>query len=301
MKSKLYRGRFAPSPTGPLHYGSLLTATASYLQARSNGGHWFIRIENIDPEREPKGSVQSILECLTDYGFKWDGHPILQNKRIAYHQHIAQQLLNKNLAYRCVCSRKNLAANAMSGPMGVIYPGTCRNLQLPAQNNQAIRIKTNHTSISFVDHFYGLQECDMATHSGDYVILRTNQLPSYIFASSLDDLHEHYTQIVRGNDLLPLTGRQIHLSNIMGHDTAEFFHLPIITDPHGEKLSKQTHAPALKKAHARHMLVNVLEDLGQGPPRSLRWQSLATVWAWAFEHWDNTQIPNTDNIIFLDR
>ncbi len=301
MKSRLYRGRFAPSPTGPLHYGSLLTATASYLQARSNSGSWTIRLENIDPEREPKGSLQSILECLADYGFNWDGHPILQNNRIAYHQHIAQQLLNKNLAYRCVCSRKNLAETGISGPMGVIYSGTCRNVELRAEQNQAIRIKTENEAITFIDHFYGLQEYDMATHSGDYVILRTNQLPSYIFASSLDDIHEHYTQIVRGNDLLPLTARQIHLTTIMGHAPAEFFHLPIITDQHGDKLSKQTHAPALMKAHAKHMLVNVLEDLGQNPPQSLRWQSLTTLWAWAFEHWDKTQIPKTDNIIFTDR
>lgn len=301
MNARRYRGRFAPSPTGPLHYGSLLTATASYLQARSNNGSWTIRIENIDPEREPKGSVRSILDCLTDYGFDWDGRPIRQDKRIAYHQHIAQQLLNKKLAYVCECSRKNLAQNAKLGPMGTVYPGICRNLNLRPQKNQAIRIKTTGEKITFIDRLYGYQEYDMATHSGDYVILRTNQLPSYILATSLDDVHEQYTQIMRGNDLLPLTARQIHLSTIMGHPTADFFHLPIITDHNGDKLSKQTHAPALKKHHAKHLLVNILEDLGQDPPKSLRWLSLRNVWAWAGQHWDSARIPNIDTIIFSDR
>ena len=301
MAHSPYRGRFAPSPTGPLHYGSLLTATASYLQARSNGGSWIIRVENIDPGREPKGCIQSILDCLTNYGFIWDERPILQHKRMPYHTHIAHLLREKKLAYNCQCSRKSLVNHAPQGPMGVIYPGFCRDLSLKHVSHQPIRIRTNHEIIRFIDHLYGLQVCDLANESGDYIILRADQLPSYILAASLDDLHEQYTQIVRGNDLLALTARQVHLSTLLGLTTAEFFHLPIIADEHGDKLSKQTYAPPLAKQHARHMLVNVLEDLGQQPPKHLRWSRLSNLWAWAIEYWDDSKIPKVDKIIFSDR
>ena len=280
-----YIGRFAPSPTGPLHYGSLIAAVASYLQARTNNGYWYIRIENIDPPREQKGSIGTILQALEDFEFHADRKPILQIDRIEQHKHHALRLLKSGQAYVCECSRKYLATVAKPGQMGPIYPGVCRNKSLPFKNNTNIRIRVTPGITKFNDGTFGPQSVDLIKESGDFVIFRGDQLPSYILAATLDDIYEKYSEVVRGYDLLAITARQIHLTQTLGYKPPKFMHIPIIVNDSGEKLSKQTHAPAINKHHARSLLFNALIDLGQSPPRHLLWRSLGAIWEWAILHW----------------
>ena len=291
-----YLGRFAPSPTGPLHYGSLVTAVASYLQAKSQNGNWLIRIENIDPPREQAGAIFSILQTLSDYGFQTDNKPLFQKKNFNKYLYHAQRLTELNHAYACECSRKDLALISSHGNMGAIYPGTCAHKNLNPSREFNIRVLSHHSEIKFIDSVYGEQNINLSRQSGDYVILRRDYLPSYILAVSIDDADEGYTEVVRGYDLLAITPRQIHLTNLLGRTAPAFMHIPIITNDQGEKLSKQTYAPALSKFHARTMLYNALIDLGQEPPKYLQWQSLMSIWTWAILHWQPKLIPAVPSI-----
>ena len=297
-KNSPYLGRFAPSPTGPLHYGSLVAAVASYLQARSNYGQWNIRIEDIDPARQARGSIQSILDTLNYFGFVSENPPILQSSKVNYHKHIATRLYELGLAYSCICSRKDYSTTSEIGKMGLIYPGTCSAKQYPFSGNTNLRLRTQYEVIRFNDKHFGDQECEINSESGDYVIYRAEGLPSYILAASVDDVCEHYTEIVRGADLIDITPRQIHLSNIIFGVTQNFMHIPVITNQNGEKLSKQTHAPALSKLHARSWLYYALTDLGQEPPKNLLWRPIWCTWDWAFTHWQIENIPKQSSIVF---
>lgn len=256
-----------------------------------------MRIEDIDPDREPKGAAQSILQTLIDYGFEWDKKPIFQSRQYNLHKHIALQFLERNLAYPCSCSRKDLVANSKPGPMGAIYPGTC-SAKSNYKETHTLRIRTNNATVNFIDKHYGLQTCHLGQESGDYVILRADKLPSYILAVSVDDVFEGYSEIVRGADLLAITPRQVHLTQLLQKTPSDFFHIPIITDQSGNKLSKQTHAPALHKHNARSNLYFALKDLGQNPPRYLIWRPLRSIWEWALSHWDTKHIPRQKNIEF---
>ncbi|MEM8845222.1 MAG: tRNA glutamyl-Q(34) synthetase GluQRS [Pseudomonadota bacterium] len=299
-----YRGRFAPSPTGPLHYGSLVAALASYLQARSHYGEWFVRIENIDPPREVKGAINSILQTLIDFDFRWDAKPILQSHRIPFHRHVACKLLQNGNAYLCKCSRKDLAKLSKTGPMGLVYPGTCSEKNLNRiesnHNNLSIRLRTNNAVFSYTDEVYGLQNCDLKNESGDYIIYRADELPSYILATSVDDLYEGYTQVVRGNDLLSITPRQLHLSAQLNQSAPSFMHIPVIVNDSGEKLSKQTHAPKIKKHHVRELLNRALADLGHEPPKSLRWRPVWATWSWAICNWNSDFVPRVESIKYQE-
>ena len=285
-----------------MHYGSLVTAVASYLQARRHCGQWLIRIEDIDPAREVKGATASILQTLKDYGFVWRHRPLLQSRRIAFHRHLCLRLIEKNKAYACACSRKDIAAYALdSGSMGPIYAGRCAGKNLSYTENLAIRMRVENSRIEFTDAHFGKQHCDLKKASGDFVIFRAGQLPSYILAVSADDLYQGYTQIVRGADLLAVTPRQIYLhqtlKKTLKKDSPDFMHIPVISHANGDKLSKQTHAPALKKQHARAWLYYALSDLGQEPPRRLTWQSLPAIWQWAINHWQPQNIPRSHFIV----
>ena len=248
--------------------------------------------------REPKGAIQSILQTLKDYGFIWDGKPIFQSKQSNLHKHIAHTLLNNNNAYPCCCSRKDLANISEPGEMGIIYPGICAQKNLDYQDKTALRVRVGDTKIQYIDNNFGKQQCSLKRQSGDYVIYRADNLPSYILAVSIDDLFEQYTEVVRGADLLAITPRQIHLSQLIQNRTPAFLHTPIITHGNGDKLSKQTHAPALKKHHARTWLFHALTDLGQAPPRSLQWKPIWAIWEWAIYHWQQDKIPALKTIPF---
>ncbi len=277
-----YVGRFAPSPTGPLHFGSLLAAVASYLQAKSQSGRWILRVEDIDPPRQQDGAIEEILTALECYGFEWDGPVIYQSDNAERHQQIVAELRAAGLAYPCSCSRRDLAT-ASQGPLGAIYPGTCRN---GCQGDEfAIRVRTNDAAIEFVDVVQGTQCQHLESESGDFVILRRDSLIAYHLAVVADDFDQRITEVVRGIDLLDSTPRQIHLQRLLDYPTPAYLHIPIAENAAGQKLSKLTGTPAIPLADVGPTLVLALEALGQQPPPELAMSSLQDIWIWSFKHW----------------
>ena len=277
-----YIGRFAPSPTGPLHFGSLVAAVASYLQARAHDGLWLVRIEDIDPPREQEGATQLILTALENYGFEWDGDVIYQSASRAAHDDALDRLLASGLAYPCGCSRKDLA-DAPRGPLGTLYPGTCRSGC--DADEFAIRLITNDEPIAFVDALQGEQVQRLESESGDFVIKRRDGLIAYQLAVVVDDALHGITEIVRGIDIMESTQRQIWLQQLLGCPTPDYVHIPVITHDDGDKLSKLTGAPGIPLDEVRPSLVAALEALRQGPPDDLASGSLPEIWAWATTNW----------------
>jgi glutamyl-Q tRNA(Asp) synthetase len=277
-----YIGRFAPSPTGPLHFGSLAAAVASYLQARAHDGRWLVRIEDIDPPREQAGATQLILGALENYGFEWDGDVIYQSASGAAHDSALERLLSGSFAYACGCSRKDLA-DAPRGSLGVIYPGTCRSGC--AADEFAIRLITNDEPIAFVDALQGEQVQCLESESGDFVIKRRDGLIAYQLAVVVDDALQGITEIVRGIDILESTQRQIWLQQLLAYPTPDYVHIPVITHDGGDKLSKLTGAPGVPLDEVRPTLVAALDALCQGPPHDLASASLSDIWAWAAANW----------------
>jgi glutamyl-Q tRNA(Asp) synthetase len=275
-------GRFAPSPTGPLHFGSLLAAAASYLQARASDGRWLVRIENIDPPREEPGANTAILAALERYGFEWEGAVIYQNCSAVAHEAALRRLVDANQAYRCSCSRRDLAT-APRGPLGTIYPGTCR--KGCAGTETAFRVRTTNAPIVFTDGLQGHQEQRLESATGDFVIWRRDGLVAYHLAVVVDDFEQGVTEIVRGVDLLDSTPRQLWLQDLLGYARPNYLHIPVATHPDGQKLSKLTGAAAVPLDDPRHTLVLALEALGQRPPNDLRGAALADIWSWACRHW----------------
>lgn len=277
-----YIGRFAPSPTGPLHFGSLVAATASYLQARANLGQWLLRVEDIDPPREQAGATDAILNALDRYGFEWDAVVILQSSRREGHLKALESLIERHLAYPCGCSRKDLAS-APRSPLGTIYPGTCRDGCNATET--AIRLRTTNAPISFVDKLQGLQSQCLERDSGDFVIRRRDGLIAYHLAVVVDDAIDGITEIVRGIDLMDSTPRQIWLQQLLGYRTPDYFHIPVVTHPNGDKLSKLTGAKAAPMQDVARALCAALVALRQDPPPTLLRCGLAEIWQWAMEHW----------------
>jgi glutamyl-Q tRNA(Asp) synthetase len=282
VTGRQYVGRFAPSPTGPLHFGSLVAAVASYLQARVQDGLWLVRIEDIDPPREQAGATDLILTALEAYGFGWDGDVIYQSASTQAHEKAVQTLLDNALAYRCGCSRKDLA-NAPRGPLGTIYPGTCRNGCDRAET--AIRIRTDNVPISFEDGLQGQQTQRLESESGDFIIKRRDGLIAYQLAVVVDDELEGITEVVRGIDIMDSTARQIWLQKLLGYRSPDYIHIPVVTHPDGDKLSKLTGAPGIPLNRVRPMLVAALHALQQRPPSDLIESSLNDIWQWAIQNW----------------
>jgi glutamyl-Q tRNA(Asp) synthetase len=278
-----YVGRFAPSPTGPLHFGSLVAAVASYLQARAHEGRWLVRIEDIDPPREQPGASDLIIEALERYGFEWDGDVIFQSASREAHEAALQRLIDRELAYPCACSRKDLA-NAQRGPLGIIYPGTCR-AGCDAEET-AIRVRTTDDPITFEDRLQGTITQRLESESGDFVIRRRDGLIAYQLAVVVDDELQRVTEIVRGIDIIDSTPRQIWLQRLLGFRTPSYAHIPVITHPDGDKLSKLTGAPAIPLDEVRTVLVAALEALQQGPPPDLARAALREIWQWAETNWN---------------
>ena len=275
-------GRFAPSPTGPLHFGSLLAAAASYLQARSRGGTWLVRIEDIDPPREQPGATGRILEALERYGFEWDGPVIYQSRSHAAHEAALSRLLEAGHAYRCGCSRRDLA-DAPRGPLGIIYPGTCRTGS--PTDDTAVRVRTDDCPIGFIDGLQGAHQERLESESGDFVIWRRDGLVAYHLAVVVDDHEQGVTEIVRGIDLMDSTCRQIWLQRLLGYPTPDYLHIPVATHTDGQKLSKLTGARAVPLGRPENFLLQVLAALGQEPPAGLDAGSLQEIWSWAIENW----------------
>jgi len=295
--TKIYRGRFAPSPTGPLHKGSLVAAIASYLEAKKNNGQWLVRMEDVDELRNVKGAADSILRSLEAYGFEWDEDVLYQTQRKAAYADALQtlkqgNLQNKNLVYPCTCSRKSLKAKAAagkikSGPLGIIYPGICAKKNFSNFNSAdyAIRIKTPQQNFDFNDALLGHQTQNLKIELGDFIVRRRDGLFAYQLTVVVDDAFQDITHVVRGADLLDSTARQIYLQQCLNAPSLQYTHLPLIKHQNGDKLSKQTGAKGIGHKADIPLLIDCLHFLNQHPPTELQHESLSSIWQWAIKNW----------------
>ncbi|HNP63003.1 MAG TPA: tRNA glutamyl-Q(34) synthetase GluQRS [Woeseiaceae bacterium] len=289
-----YVGRFAPSPTGPLHLGSLVAAVASYLQARANNGRWLLRIEDIDPPREQAGATDLILHTLESYGFEWDGDVIFQSDAHDAHEAAVALLLKGGHAYPCCCSRRDLA-DLPQGPLGTIYPGTCRDRTV--RGDAAIRIKTGDHATRFIDALQGEISQQLESESGDFIIKRRDGLIAYQLAVVVSDDLDGITEIVRGIDLIDSTPRQIALQHRLGFRTPRYMHIPVITNTRGEKLGKSTGAPGISPDFVADTLVHAFTLLNQGPPEDLARKPRQDIWLWAMENWQPGKISGVKSVV----
>ena len=285
-----YRGRFAPSPTGPLHFGSLVAAVASCLQARSQGGSWLVRMEDLDPPREAPGAADAILASLEHHGMAWDGPVLYQSTRNDAYRTALEQLTNDGYCYPCRCSRSEIARIARPGIAGPVYPGTCLAEPPGSDRGCAIRLRADAV-IAVQDAHYGRLEIDLAHDFGDFVLRRADGLFAYQLAVVVDDAAQGITEVVRGADLLELTPAQVLLQHRLGLPTPTYLHHPLAAAADGAKLSKQTGARALGDGDPRPDLIDALAFLGQDPPADLRAARLEDLWLWAIEAWAPTRMP----------
>lgn len=287
-------GRFAPSPTGPLHFGSLVAAVASYCDAKSQGGQWLLRIEDVDQTRKVPGASEDIIATLQRYGFAWDGDILYQSQRSELYEEALSRLREQNLVYPCTCSRKEIAdSSTRQGIEGAIYPGTCRQFPIKPGMPVAWRLKTEHEVIGFEDAIQGHQQHQMATDIGDFVIKRADGLFSYQLAVVVDDALQGVTHVVRGADLLQSTTRQIYLQKLLGYATPVYAHIPLVLNEQGQKLSKQTLASALPQDNVKDTLINALHFLPFLPKPFPTFLSLSDLWRWAIDHWQITNPAKT--------
>ncbi len=297
--AKGYCGRFAPSPTGPLHVGSLIAALASCLEARQQGGRWLVRIDDLDTPRCSAAAATSILHSLDAFGFEYDAPLVWQSRRGAPYAEALARLQAHALAYPCVCTRRELADSLLAPDGASIYPGTCRNgLRVnagtgsgTADRQSAWRVRVADQHIDFADRIQGPQRTHLPCEVGDFVVRRSDGLFAYQLATVIDDADAGVTDVLRGADLLASTPRQIWLQQCLGLTTPTYAHVPVAVNPAGEKLSKQTLARALDDAHPVPALVSALGFLGQNPPADLRRASLREVWDWARSSWQEARVP----------
>jgi len=324
IASKTYIGRFAPSPSGGLHFGSLLTALASYLDARFNQGQWLLRIDNIDPPREIAGATENIIRTLEAFGLDWDGKVIYQSHRYPSYLGLIYKLVQEDLAYPCYCSRKQLSLHEK-------YPGTCRKklgsqqkknlideLKKETQEvfsekrpeklnphlfNYSIRFNTegfNEKQLEFIDILRSKQS--LPSSFSDFIILRKDRLPSYMLACAFDDIHDGISRLVRGADLLESCFWQRSLQSIIVKpktNPIEYAHLPVIKNELDQKLSKQHYAPEVNDSEKEHLLLMCLKALGQKTPESVNSGSVSDILAWAVSNWRLENVPKHD-IYFSD-
>lgn len=281
-------GRFAPSPTGPLHFGSLVAATASYLAARHAGEPWLVRIEDIDPPRVRPGATGNILRTLEAFGFVWDSPVLYQSQRLdAYHEALDHLQTH---TYPCTCSRKTLQIQGQAGAYGPVYPGTCRHRFTADRTAAATRVRTPDEPVCFTDRIRGRYCQHLGSEIGDFVLRRADGIVAYQLAVVVDDAYQGITQIVRGADLLDNTPRQIYLQQLLKLPQPDYAHVPLAVTPDGQKLSKQNLAPALPTRQRLHTLVQALQFLGQCPdPKDF--STLDECWAWAIAHWHLSAVP----------
>jgi glutamyl-Q tRNA(Asp) synthetase len=276
-----YVGRFAPSPTGPLHLGSLATAVASFLHARQAHGEWLVRIEDIDPPREVPGAADDILRTLEAYELEWDRSVLYQSSRLAAYDKAAQRLLEAGQAFRCRCSRSEIWA-ANDGESGR-YPGTCRDRHIEP-GDAAVRVRVDTGTVIFEDGLQGTIATDLDASLGDYVVVRRDGLPAYHLAVVLDDAEQGVTTIVRGVDLLDSTAAHVHLQGVLGLPNPRYYHLPVVVNEQKQKLSKQTGAAPIK-ARDPSSAAKVLRLLGLDVPSTMDHEGPGALWRWALERW----------------
>ena len=295
--SVLYRGRFAPSPTGPLHFGSLVAALGSYLEAKRYGGVWLIRIEDLDPPREMPGAADSILNTLENYGFEWDEEVVYQSRRLEQYAEALEKLNTLGLIYPCICPRKDIILRCQSGQFGAIYDGHCSNNNLPLDSHRAsLRIKAS-SNIEFRDGIQGLIWQDLGEEVGDFNLKRRDGLYSYHIGVTVDDYLQGITHVVRGYDLLGATPRHIYLQRCLNYPMPAYSHLPLAIKQDGSKLSKQNLAVPLDSAKPTIALWEALNLVGHSPPKALRKAGLSEIWKWAADNWQIAKVPCASGIL----
>lgn len=291
-----YRGRFAPSPTGPLHFGSLVAAVGSFLQAKSKGGEWLVRMEDLDPPRELPGAAAEILRTLEAFGLHWDGEVVYQSRRHALYEEALEKLKANNQIYPCACSRREIADSSVSGVDGPVYPGTCRNGIAEGRAPRAWRVKTDGQKIECSDAIQGLMARNLAQDFGDFVVRHADGFFAYQLGVVVDDAAQGITEIVRGADLIESTPRQVHLQRLLNLPTPYYLHLPVALHAQGEKLSKQTLAAPLDPVRPLPALLQVLKFLGQDVPPELAEGSIENFWRWAVGNWDAGRVPRVAGV-----
>lgn len=286
-----YRGRFAPSPSGNLHFGSLVAALASFLDAKFHQGTWLVRIEDIDPPREVKGASGHILKTLEKYGLHWDEDVLYQSGQSDYYNDILAQLTQQKLSYFCRCTRADIKA------IGGVYQGHCKNLK-HSQNNSAIRIINSSGIHSYQDLFQEKISTPLAFAQEDFIIKRKDGLFAYQLAVVLDDIYQGVSHVIRGCDLLEPTARQLSFFDILHQVPPIYGHVPLAIDEQGYKLSKQNKAPEINPKHPQDALFSALTFLGQSPPQELIYESVDSIIAWGIKNWQRCYIPPQQKIIF---
>lgn len=294
MTAIKYRGRFAPSPTGPLHFGSLVAAVGSYLDARFNGGEWRVRIEDLDGQRAVPGAAVGILNTLEQLGMEWDGEVVYQSTRTHLYHDAINTLQNMGLVYSCTCSRKEIADSSIVSSQGLIYPGTCsaKDQRHFLSKMHALRIRTHNDPIEFRDRLKGIYSQRLLSETGDFVLRRADGMFAYQLAVVVDDAQQQITHVVRGADLIASTPRQIYLQQLFGFLTPHYLHLPVAVNAMGEKLSKQTHATPIDISNGLQQLVAAVQFLGQKPPVEITEGTISSFWEWAFKNWQQHLIPH---------
>jgi len=288
-----YIGRFAPSPTGPLHFGSLVAAVASYCDAKAHEGKWLLRIEDIDTPRVQAGATDSIISTLAAFGFEWDGEIMLQSQRHQAYVEAFTRLQNQHLIYPCTCTRKEIAdSSSYMGIEGIVYTRTCLNHAIKTNTPAAWRIKTQDQSIHFIDAIQGEIEQNLQSDIGDFVLKRADGIFTYQLAVVVDDAQQGITHVVRGSDLLNSTTRQIFLQQLLGFITPQYLHIPVVKNQQGEKLSKQTLASALSLIDRQQQLYDAFCFLGLAPPLAIKNATPKEMWRWAIAHWKVSELTN---------
>ena len=289
-RSRAYRGRFAPSPTGPLHFGSLLAAVASYADALAHAGTWLVRIEDLDRAREVPGAADAILRTLEAFGLHWQEPVLYQSRRTAEYADALALLRARGLSYPCGCSRGDIAAEGLVGREGPIYVGTCRNGLRPGRRPRSERLRVDDTRIRIEDRVHGTMDQDLAGEVGDFVLRRADGIHAYQLAVVVDDAAQGMTDVVRGADLLSSTPRQVYLQRLLGLSRPRYAHVPLAVDTAGRKLSKSSASTPVDPRDPLPALIHAWRFLGQAVPPS-RPVSVPEFWQWAADRWDAGLIP----------
>ncbi len=290
-----YRGRFAPSPTGRLHFGSLVAALASYLEAHHHNGRWLVRMEDLDPPREQPGAAKDILNTLEAFSLYWDESVVYQSHRLPLYQEKLEQLKTLDAVYACECSRKQIRE------FGGVYPGTCRSRQLPFTKHNAVRIKQSREFSYFDDKVQGEVSIPNDMAHEDFIVRRRDQLFAYQLAVVVDDIEQKITDVVRGADLLDSTPKQLKLYQLFKSTPPSFCHIPLATFKDGSKLSKQNLAPAIKQQQAQSLLVQALVFLGQRPEQQLIHANCEDILKWATMNWNLSWVPKKNQLPLPDQ
>jgi glutamyl-Q tRNA(Asp) synthetase len=285
-----YRGRFAPSPTGPLHFGSLISAVGSYLDARSAGGQWLLRVEDLDAPRCRPEWADDILRTLAAFGFEWDGAVMYQSQRAQFYREAVLALQERRLVYPCACSRREIADSSVRGIDGPVYPGTCRARPFEQRVARALRLRIENARISFTDAIQGSVTQEVEHAVGDFVVQRADGVATYQLAVVVDDAAQEISHVVRGADLLHSTPRQIYLQRLLALPTPHYAHLPVAVNDAGEKLSKQTLAGPVDQRNPVPALAAAFAFLGHPPPREA--DAISSLWRWGLLKWQIAGVPH---------